>query len=74
VTRRSYIGALVCLQRDIRTNGGTTFKKGLRMRCIDSTSGGLVLRCFKREWTEVVTTVSKRDVTIVEWPKDKEED
>lgn len=71
---KTYIGALVRLNRDITTTGGTKFKAGLRMRCVGSTSGGLELRCYKRGWREYVVGIPKWWVTVIEWPKDKEED
>lgn len=65
---KTYIGALVRLRWDIETRGGTKFRKGLVMRCIDSTSSGLELRCYKRGWGNGIRSVSKSSVEVIEWP------
>lgn len=71
---RSYIGALVRINRDITTRGGTKFREGLKMRVYASTSGGLSLRAFKRGWWYGVTGIPKWYVTVIAWPKKDKED
>lgn len=74
MSSKSYIGAKVRLLRDHRTQGGTTFRKGVVMKVWDSTSGGLSLGCYVRGWGYHITGVSKRDVEVIEWKKAKGDD
>lgn len=67
MAKKSWIGALVKLNRDITTNGGTTFRKGCLMRVTDSNAGGLCLRTWVRGNWDGVSSVQKYDVTVVEW-------
>ena|SRR3990167_2252077 len=67
MARKSWIGALVKLNRDIETRGGTTFRAGCQMRVRDSDAGGLTLRTWVRGNWDGVSSVQKYDVTVVEW-------
>lgn len=73
VSAGKYIGAKVKLLRDMRTQGGITFRAGVVMRCSDSTSAGLSLWCKVRGWHYGIRNVSKQDVVVIEWPKKDEE-
>ena len=62
-----YTGSKVRLVREIRTGGGTVFKKGCVMRVVCGDRGGLTLHCFKRGWSRVVSGIKKYDVEVIEW-------
>lgn len=67
MSTKSYIGALVSLNRRIETKGGIVFNVGVRMRVIDSKSNGLTLWVRTKTGSASVIGVEKSAVTVLEW-------